>query len=829
MLSTRNYLIVGIAIILLFLVIYVVKNKDNYNANKFLEGFESSNSIDLLSRKKNSEVQTTADITSADLEFSINPWTNKIYNLQTTQTQLKPIALYKPHLVINGEKYCKLGDMVSEHTDYSPPDNNEYALLIKKQDSDIKSPTTYNQIINFGNPNIPSLYYQYDQFITSQNNISTVINNIANCMNTLDTLNGLILSGKPIINTAIKNIINTEAKLQIGGSNPLALNIVSNMPVNAEGNILLVGINDTTPLTLPFGTVARLLKQNGDGIDISITPDISITANMTKSSVLTKLQSINPTLYSSLTNDNIRITTLPNVSLFALFMSNPASSNLLVNYLMGLCNDIITILNQPNTKPEFIKYLNLADSVQGVNSLLSALSTLSQPTATTASVSSASSTSSGISGTARIPSANANDYATNIIEVNGVISAYAGTHSNTLLGSVLNIIINQKVRLAFPTLTCTPKDLKQAMQGLGVSINMPLANIQTIAIKNIQTTVYDNLAIGLDNTQNSFTQITNTIKPKLFGLYQFQNDLTSGTIEFFPLQIYEPVAPAGYSSIGHVFCNTTQDLQKIKTMDNVACVPSHCVKDIRDWTATDKIFEYNREGVYWALYKNPYTGTFKAVNRPGVPSGKVCKVVACVAKCNVVDNLIKADECARKYNNLNKSIVENAGTENADLAAGTEEQIYLTKIKNQSDNITRLKTRAQKMQLDISKADIITQEMNKRKLQDYVDTQKRNIDLVSRRLEKDTNTIQANVNIPVEVINEIIRGIRNNPTMEYGQKTEIINKIIKNANELNSNIITQAQYNANLNQIAQSCPQYDLSGLVRKSTVADVCYGCGSP
>lgn len=800
------------------------------NNDSGIEAF-TTDSIDLLNKKRSAEVQTISDERSTDLEFSIHPWTNKIYNLQTTDTQLKPIAFYKPHLVISGEKYCKLGDMISEHTDYTPPDNNELTLLVRKQGSDIRSPESYNLIVNFGNTNIPPIYYQYDQFITSQNNISTVINNISNCMNTLDNLTGIITSGRSLINNTIKNVIFNTATLQIGGSNPLALNILLNMPANASsGNIINIGVSDDTPITLPIGVVGKLIKQNGESVDISINPNINILQPLTPSGILSALSE--NVLFSSLTNDNIRITTLPAMSVFALFMSSPASSNILVNYLVGLCNDIITILNQPNTKSEFISYLNLADSVQGVNAILSALSTLSTADSTNTNTPTGSgNVGSGVSGNKR-----ADDYNNNIVGLNGIISAYSARHSETLLGAILNIIINTKTTVNYPVITFKASDLMQTSSGIAMSVNVPVRNVQSFAVNNIQSNMVDNLNIGIGNSVGivsgqsaNFDQITNNIKPKLFGLYQFQNDLTSGAIDFYPLQIYEPIAPNGYKALGHVFCNNANDLQKIKTMDNVACVPANCVKEIRDWNNSDKIIEYNRGGIYWAIYKNPYTGTFLAVNKAEAPAGKVCKVVACVAKCNVVDELIKADECARKYSNLNKTIVENTGSTAPDFANGTEEQIYLEKIKNQSDNITRLRNRAQQMQMNIDKTEVITQEMNKRKLQDYVDKQKQNIDLVAKRIEKDQNSIQVNVSIPVAVINEIIRGINNNPALSGEQKAEITNKIIKNANALNSNIITQAEYNANLNRIIASCPQYDLSGLVKRATVADVCYGCGEP
>ena len=157
------------------------------------------------------------------------------------------------------------------------------------------------------------------------------------------------------------------------------------------------------------------------------------------------------------------------------------------------------------------------------------------------------------------------------------------------------------------------------------------------------------------------------------------------------------------------------------------------------------------------------------------------------------------------------------------------DKIYLQKIKTQSNNITRLRNRAQQLQINLDKATIVNQEKNKRDLQQYVDNQARNIELVADRLEKDKNSIDANITVPVDTLNKIIKIVNNLPNLTRETKRDLTDKIIKNATSHNSGIISRDQYNANLNRILQSCPQYDLSGLVKKSTVADNCYGCGTP
>ena len=248
---------------------------------------------------------------------------------------------------------------------------------------------------------------------------------------------------------------------------------------------------------------------------------------------------------------------------------------------------------------------------------------------------------------------------------------------------------------------------------------------------------------------------------------------------------------------------------------------------MRPWVANDKIFEYNKEGVYWAIYYNPYTGTFISTNTPQLPEGSVCKVVACVAKCKTIDNLQKADDCARKYYNLNQKSLANSKIV-PDIVSNQEEEFYLQKLRVNSDSITKLKTRAQQMQIDIDKANIVNREMNKNKLQTYVDTQKTNIDIIMKRLIADNNKIQTNINVPASVLNDILNMIKNSSLSE-DQKSGLISKILKHQNMLNNNLMTSAEYNAAISQALSSCPQYDLTGLVRKDLASDVCYGCDVP
>ena len=115
----------------------------------------------------------------------------------------------------------------------------------------------------------------------------------------------------------------------------------------------------------------------------------------------------------------------------------------------------------------------------------------------------------------------------------------------------------------------------------------------------------------------------------------------------------------------------------------------------------------------------------------------------------------------------------------------------------------------QRMQLDIDKANIVNREMNKNKLQNYIDKQKVNLDLILKRLIQDKDSIQTNINIPEDVLNELLNMI-NNLDMSDADKKRLKSKLkIKDINN-NSN-----------------CPDYDTTGLVKKKLVSDVCFGCG--
>lgn len=789
MIYTKKKIIISLCILLVIILILKFLYNHFINKKDTLENFQ--NAIDLLDKHKSNTVQLFGDTTSTDIELSINPWTTKLHNLQDKQ-KVKAIGLYKPLLVINGEKYTKLGDMISTNLDYSPPRNEDTTLLIKKVGSDIKSPLSYNMIVNFGNVNIPSYYYQYDKFLDSQNNLSIIMPNITNCIKAVSNLNQILLNNQNNITTMIKTLIKSQINLVIGSANPINLNLLTNMSINSLDNgIIQTPISATTDIILPLGIDASITTQD-TRYNIKWETPLDINKPITVKQILDTIQ-LN-SIFRNLTENNIILDTTKPINIFSLVNQSD-----IIDYLKSLCNDILTIFNQTNINPEFINYLKLGNSLEDVNMILSTLSTL-----------------------------HPSDDVDNVIANNNVLIAYASANPNTLLGSIINLIINKSQTYTYPSIKFNPSQLIVQSSNAGSSIIGMINGINDangLIINNFSSSILDSLKVTLDSNNTEIKNISSNVLPNLNKMFDFQTALNNNTLDYFPLQIYEPIAPPNYKVLGHVFCNTTKDYYKITTANNIACVPLQCVKEIRDWVSSDKVFEYNQSGIYWAIYKNPYIGTFIAVNKPQLPEGKVCKVVACVAKCNAIDELQKADECARKYYQINKSIAKNS-KDMPDLVASTEENIYLDRIRQQSANIGKLEQRAQQLQVTLDKADIVNAEMNKSKLQDYVDTQKRNINIIIQRLEKDKNTIKANVNIPISDLNNLLTTIQNIPNISQEQKRTVINNIVQNVTKLSNNTITTNQYNTNMNQILKSCPQYDMTGLVKKSVVADVCYGC---
>ena len=776
------YICIAIVVIIICRIVY---NTFNYN----VEGFDINNNTatDLLSKIKSTSVQQYVDSTSqsTNTEMSIHSWNNKIYNMMNITQPEKTIALYKPTLTIDNVKYSKLGDIICQNTDYSPPNSTEFSILVKQNSSDIKPPVSYELMVDIGDSNFDNTYYDYANYINNTVNIREISTNLINCSAAFTNLSSLINNNLPNIQKEFKQFIleNTTIGLY---SDYINLAIFVNS-VDSDGN--LKSISSSLPnkhysITIPAGITGYITNTDNQKISIDLPSSLDSAQDGKISTIYGKLPVIP---FGKVGQIQVRTFEYPYKSIFEFI---PILD--VINYIKALCTDIQAIYINQSKNTNLLNYLKLAKNKADVDSVLSVLNSYS-------------STDTNI----LLP-----DVLTNISQQNVSI-----TDTSTLLNLVLYIINKMELKYYLSKLFATPGDFD-------------IPNPQSVTITGFNYDIISNIpnkAYQINSNSSYFNAINHVI-PSISSFSNFIRDFSNKTINYFPLQIYKPIAPDGYTSLGHVFCNVDSDLQKIKTSQNVACIPSNCIKEIRDWIPNDKVFEYNKNGVYWAIFFNPYTGTFISTNTNAqqLPSGKVCKVVACVAKCTAVDTLEKADDCTRKYYNLNKKLTQSTPVTST-IVSDQEEVFYLDKIKAQSDSITRLKNKAQNMQTSIDKATIVNREMNKNKLQNYVDTQKTNIDTIMNRLENDKNKIQTNVKIPLATINEIIKILQNPSIVEPKIGKPIVEAIIKNQTLSNNNIITDSEYNAALNNILSSCPQYDFTDLVSKAQASDVCYGCDNP
>ena len=814
-------IIIFVVLLLLILLIKFLYNHyvNNTNTIDTLETF--NNAIDLLNKYKSIDVSVINDDSS--LETSIYQWSTLLQNMQEDSNKIKAIGLYKPNVVINGITYSKLGDMLSLNSDFSPPLKDDFTLLLNRSSSDIKTPIDYNLIVSFGNNNLPT-YYRELQDKIDNTNLAAIKTSLNNCINYNYYLQSIINNNKNNITSNIVDIITSQMDFMINTQSIKLLNILDN-----NQDTMKYPIDNNTVIVLPLG------------LDISIKSadtyyDIMWNNNINLNKILLHKNNIaflpNNNFKNVPDTSKLNYKTFENINIFQFIQSE------IITYLQNICNDIINIYNN-TTNTKLLVYLNLTTNMSDVKVILQVLNNIQQDTQFNLEIDNANNETD--------EDTNINTYTNNktytdTIRANKNIDTNFNNtelyiqlnqfkNTNTFLGNIITLILDNNKTYYYNYVKFKPSELI-FFDYSKTNPEITLTASSSVVIKNDSlldniNSIFKNMSYNINNL-NANRTIFLKIKPHLYNLSQFQNSIADNTLDFFPLQIYEPVAPPGYVNLGHIFCNTKDDLNKIKSSNNVACIPIHCAKDVRDWVASDKVFEYNKNNVYWALYKNPYIGTFIAVNKSQLPPGKVRKVIACVAKCTAIEELTKADNCARKYQQINKSIMDTV-MQPQDLVGNTEDQIYLNKIKSQSDNIARLKNRAQQMQISIDKSNIINEEMNKSKLQDYVDTQQRNIGLVVKKLENDNNTIKANINIPIEALNNIIDTINNLDTLSQIEKENIINKVVTNATKLSNNTISQSQYNNNLNQILRSCPQYDTSSLVKKDLVADVCYGCGTP
>jgi 3'-phosphoadenosine 5'-phosphosulfate sulfotransferase len=331
-----------------------------------------------------------------------------------------------------------------------------------------------------------------------------------------------------------------------------------------------------------------------------------------------------------------------------------------------------------------------------------------------------------------------------------------------------------------------------------------------------------------NSIKNKFDNIINKIITSSNLLNALRDKILSNNFNHYPMKIYRPIAPKYYKSIGDLiyaetssFRNDTNFYNTEPNVSQIACVPEQCVREVREWLPVDKIYEYQKNGDYLAIFKNPYLETFRAVTTPGtLPPGKVEKVVACVERCKLVDDIIQADKCAKTFYKTHKNITDTFNMDPDNVINERKNQIYKNKIVERQDRINMLKETARRLQIQDDKANLINEAYNRNKLQDLVDKQNANMHKLVDKLEKGRNKIEIRVKFNYDMLFKLCSN--------GGLPNDVCSYVQENIRRP-SDTLTDAerrQYDTNaVAALLDSCPTPESEGLVKRALVENNC-GC---
>ena len=316
--------------------------------------------------------------------------------------------------------------------------------------------------------------------------------------------------------------------------------------------------------------------------------------------------------------------------------------------------------------------------------------------------------------------------------------------------------------------------------------------------------------------------IINNIIKMINELENLQRDIAENKFTHFPMKIYRPVAPENYTNMGDLIFLPGDTNYRIRKpiLDTYACVPSQCTREVRDWLPIDKVWEYNNGDQYLAIYRNPYLQTFRAVTVAGVlPPGKVVKVVACVEKCKLLDDIIQADTCANKFYNANKAITEGNNLDIDKPLLERESSMYKNEINNREDKLNTMRDLARRLQIQDDKADIINKGHNRQQLQSLVDGQRINMNKLVDKLDKGKHTVDINVKFDYVKFFSLLSQL--GPAVPEKLKQQISAAVTDAAKKK-----LEVLPDNTVNDVLGYCPSPETQGLVVKALVESGCYNC---
>ena len=317
------------------------------------------------------------------------------------------------------------------------------------------------------------------------------------------------------------------------------------------------------------------------------------------------------------------------------------------------------------------------------------------------------------------------------------------------------------------------------------------------------------------------THIDN-LNSQLTIMNNFKNTISGKTVDTPEFSCWEPIPPENHTAIGHVIYpkkNMTAidlDIESLRT--SIACIPKHCYRKVRDWVASDVIYRYNKDGQYFAIYKNPFTNTFIGTTNQSGPDGFVGKVITCPKKDYTIDNIIAFDgkirtNCSNYKNITNKSQLVSDDYNN-DADAYLQTQIY-----NKQKKLQELSEYADSLELANATGTIVNQELNRSKLSSYLDKQRDLIDTALKLLEVGRNKIDVNIKYPPSVIIQVINYVSNSPDIPIETKVELVATL----KQIQDASLSSGDARKNIIAALTTCPQFDLGNYIKKDPP---CFGC---
>lgn len=369
--------------------------------------------------------------------------------------------------------------------------------------------------------------------------------------------------------------------------------------------------------------------------------------------------------------------------------------------------------------------------------------------------------------------------------------------------------------------------------------------VNAITVKNI----INKNDIYLFNQKNKLLDELNNFKNKLIGnegditlildtFTKLLNEFNKNQFKHFPMEIYRAIPPEKYRSVGDIIYkrgDANYGKTKFKDFilnDTPVCLPEQCVKEVRNWLSVDKIYEYNDRNNYFAVFKNPYLQTFRVVTtRNTLPEGKVEKVVACVEGCKIVDQIIESNKCAESFYKNNRDVIDNSNLDiNKDLY-DERENMYKNEIIEKQQNIDNLREMVQKISKEDTTANIINKENNRAKLQQLVDTQNKNMNLLTRKVKTEANNFDINLNFSYNKFQQLMYELVQNAKIEvpvYNKITQVVKaKAVEEIKKL-SEKSTEDKLKLGIDKetaktLISKCPTIDTKHLVLRSLVESGC------